>query len=121
MLADVLRLPALVSQEDALTFFHLSAERPRVSSRLALVMKRLWADTGVQYCFSRAREYHLNDSAPYFLQALDRISQPGQCSGREGARPGEVGVWFGGCPETRPSSRIWRARIWRTQAGYVRS
>lgn len=40
-------------------------------------MKKLWADPGVQTCFSRSREYQLNDSAPYYLNALDRISQPG--------------------------------------------
>ena len=39
-------------------------------------MKRLWMDGGVQHCFSRSREYQLNDSAAYFLNALDRISSP---------------------------------------------
>ena len=43
---------------------------------LAVVMKRLWADGGVQKCFMRSREYQLNDSAPYYLNYLDRISQP---------------------------------------------
>lgn len=38
------------------------------------VMKRLWMDGGVQHCFSRSREYQLNDSAAYYLNALDRIS-----------------------------------------------
>lgn len=40
------------------------------------VMKRLWMDGGVQHCFSRSREYQLNDSAAYYLNALDRISAP---------------------------------------------
>ena len=31
---------------------------------LSGVMKRLWRDGGVQECFSRSREYQLNDSAP---------------------------------------------------------
>ena len=39
-------------------------------------MKRLWTDEGVQECFSRSREYQLNDSAPYYLNSLDRVSQP---------------------------------------------
>lgn len=39
-------------------------------------MKRLWADPGVQECFLRSREYQLNDSAAYYLNALDRISLP---------------------------------------------
>uniref|UniRef100_A0A914XPQ6 Uncharacterized protein n=1 Tax=Plectus sambesii TaxID=2011161 RepID=A0A914XPQ6_9BILA len=34
-------------------------------------------DPGVQECFARSREYQLNDSAPYYLNSLDRISQPG--------------------------------------------
>lgn len=38
-------------------------------------MKHLWANPGVQQCFSRSREYQLNDSAAYYLNALDRISQ----------------------------------------------
>lgn len=39
-------------------------------------MKQLWADAGVQHCFSRAREYQLNDSAAYYLNSLDKISLP---------------------------------------------
>jgi len=45
-----------------------------LSVELSGVMKRLWKDAGVQECFSRSREYQLNDSAPYYLNALDRIS-----------------------------------------------
>jgi guanine nucleotide-binding protein G(i) subunit alpha len=48
-----------------------------LTPELAAVMKRLWTDDGVQDCFSRSREYQLNDSAPYYLNSLDRISQPG--------------------------------------------
>ncbi|KHJ89304.1 g-protein alpha subunit, partial [Oesophagostomum dentatum] len=43
---------------------------------LASVMKRLWADPGVQECFMRSREFQLNDSAPYYLNSLERIAQP---------------------------------------------
>ncbi|XP_030635194.1 guanine nucleotide-binding protein G(i) subunit alpha-1-like [Chanos chanos] len=52
-----------------------SAEEGFMSSELAGVIKRLWRDGGVQACFSRAREYQLNDSAAYYLNDLDRISQ----------------------------------------------
>ena len=41
-----------------------------------MIMKRLWSDAGVQACFLRSREYQLNDSAAYYLNALDRISAP---------------------------------------------
>lgn len=40
------------------------------------LMKKLWADPGVQQCFGRSREYQLNDSAAYYLNSLDRISHP---------------------------------------------
>ena len=46
-------------------------------TELAAAMKRLWTDAGVQECLERSREYQLNDSAPYYLNSLDRISQPG--------------------------------------------
>ncbi|XP_076824809.1 guanine nucleotide-binding protein G(i) subunit alpha-like isoform X2 [Clavelina lepadiformis] len=39
-------------------------------------MKRLWADKGVQVCFSRSREFQLNDSAQYYLDSLDRLVSP---------------------------------------------
>lgn len=33
----------------------------------------LWHDSGIQKAVARASEFHLLDSAPYFLDALDRI------------------------------------------------
>jgi len=36
----------------------------------------LWADHGVQECFRRSREFQLNDSAKYYFDSIDRISQP---------------------------------------------
>lgn len=45
-------------------------------SDLALGVKSLWADSGVQTCFRRSNEYQLNDSAAYYFDAIDRISQP---------------------------------------------
>ena len=54
-----------VFQEDARQLFALAgnAEDGEMSPELASVMKRLWKDSGVQECFSRSREYQLNDSA----------------------------------------------------------
>uniref|UniRef100_A0A8C5H395 Guanine nucleotide-binding protein G(o) subunit alpha n=1 Tax=Gouania willdenowi TaxID=441366 RepID=A0A8C5H395_GOUWI len=43
------------------------------SAELLSAMMRLWSDSGIQECFSRAREYQLNDSAQYYLDSLDRI------------------------------------------------
>ncbi|CAF0769164.1 unnamed protein product [Adineta ricciae] len=42
---------------------------------ISKAMQVLWADDGVQKCFLRAREYYLNDSAAYYLNSLDRLTQ----------------------------------------------
>ena len=36
-------------------------------------LKTLWADSGVKECYSRSREYQLNDSAAYYLDSLERL------------------------------------------------
>jgi len=52
------------TQDDARQLFSLAAaDDGDLSAELAGIMKRLWKDAGVQECFSRAREYQLNDSA----------------------------------------------------------
>ncbi|XP_062290070.1 guanine nucleotide-binding protein G(q) subunit alpha-like [Scomber scombrus] len=38
-------------------------------------IKSLWSDPGIQECYNRKREYQLSDSAKYYLDQLDRISQ----------------------------------------------
>ncbi|XP_002730534.1 guanine nucleotide-binding protein G(i) subunit alpha-like [Saccoglossus kowalevskii] len=43
---------------------------------LVVRIKRLWADKGVQECLARAREYQLNDSAVYYLNAIERLALP---------------------------------------------
>lgn len=65
-------------QENARQFFSLASatEEGELTPDLVKLMKRLWADSGVQECFLRSREYQLNDSAAYYLNALDRISLP---------------------------------------------
>ncbi|XP_068205889.1 guanine nucleotide-binding protein G(i) subunit alpha [Palaemon carinicauda] len=65
--------------DDARHFFTLAsaADEGELTPELSRVMKRLWNESGVQHCFSRSREYQLNDSAAYYLNALDRISRPG--------------------------------------------
>jgi hypothetical protein len=52
---------------DAKIFFSLIEtldDNEGLNPDLADIMKRLWQDAGVQMCFSRSREYQLNDSAP---------------------------------------------------------
>lgn len=62
--------------EDARQLFVLAAaaEDGQMPTELSTCMKQLWEDSGVQECFRRSREYQLNDSAPYYLNALERIS-----------------------------------------------
>ncbi|XP_058809965.1 guanine nucleotide-binding protein G(i) subunit alpha-like [Phymastichus coffea] len=60
-------------------FFAMASSTPEgeLGPELVGLMKGLWQDAGVQACFARSREYQLNDSAAYYLNALDRITQPG--------------------------------------------
>lgn len=65
-------------QDAARQFFTFAsaAEEGELTHELVSLMKKLWADPGVQQCFGRSREYQLNDSAAYYLNSLDRISHP---------------------------------------------
>lgn len=67
-----------IVNEDMKNFLTLASavDDGELSVELASIMKRLWADGGVQSCFLRSREYQLNDSAAYYLNSLDRISHP---------------------------------------------
>ncbi|XP_065272817.1 guanine nucleotide-binding protein G(o) subunit alpha isoform X6 [Emys orbicularis] len=53
-----------------------SSEDGFQTTELLSAMMRLWADSGIQECFNRSREYQLNDSAQYYLDSLDRIGAP---------------------------------------------
>ncbi|XP_021265278.1 guanine nucleotide-binding protein G(i) subunit alpha-2 [Numida meleagris] len=64
--------------DDARQLFVLSCtaeEQGVMPEDLANVIRRLWADHGVQACFNRSREYQLNDSAAYYLNDLERIAR----------------------------------------------
>ncbi|XP_047425547.1 guanine nucleotide-binding protein subunit alpha-14-like [Mugil cephalus] len=39
-------------------------------------IKRVWNDHGVQKCYDRRREFQLSDSAKYYLNDMDRITNP---------------------------------------------
>ncbi|THD21933.1 Heterotrimeric GTP-binding protein alpha subunit G-alpha-q [Fasciola hepatica] len=41
-----------------------------------IAIRSLWDDPGIKECYDRRREYQLTDSAKYYLDNLDRISQP---------------------------------------------
>lgn len=63
---------------DARQLFNLvsNSDEGEMPPELADIMKKLWKDSGVQECFMRSREFQLNDSAPYYLNELERISAP---------------------------------------------
>lgn len=64
--------------EDARHFFQICSQlhEGEMTPELAMTMKRLWLDAGVQECYSRSQEYQLNDSAYYYLSSLDRLANP---------------------------------------------
>ncbi|XP_057564164.1 guanine nucleotide-binding protein subunit alpha-15 isoform X2 [Hippopotamus amphibius kiboko] len=43
----------------------------------AMAMQWLWRDSGIRACYDRRREFHLLDSAVYYLSNLDRITEEG--------------------------------------------
>jgi guanine nucleotide-binding protein G(i) subunit alpha len=64
--------------EDVELFFETvrDSTRREITCELGERMDRLWKDEGLQGCYSRSREYQLNDSAAYYLNSLGRISSP---------------------------------------------
>ncbi|ORY36850.1 guanine nucleotide binding protein, alpha subunit [Rhizoclosmatium globosum] len=40
------------------------------------IIKKLWKDSGIQYCYSRANEFQLIDCCAYMMEHIDRISAP---------------------------------------------
>ena len=48
-----------------------------ITYELGEIMNRIWSDEGVQLCYSRSKEYQLNDSSGYFLNDIVRISDTG--------------------------------------------
>lgn len=52
-------------------------EAPQLPPALVHAIATLWADGGIQLAFSRSREFQLNDSAPYYFEAIARIGVSG--------------------------------------------
>ncbi|XP_037777426.1 guanine nucleotide-binding protein G(i) subunit alpha isoform X2 [Penaeus monodon] len=63
--------------DDARHFFTLASAARRKGIDTYLHYNEPCGKKMIQHCFSRSREYQLNDSAAYYLNALDRISRPG--------------------------------------------
>jgi len=66
------------NQKHATTILSLpnQIEGDQLPSDVSLAIKSLWVDQGVLECFSRSREYQLNDSAKYYFDSIDSISNP---------------------------------------------
>uniref|UniRef100_A0A914XKD2 Uncharacterized protein n=1 Tax=Plectus sambesii TaxID=2011161 RepID=A0A914XKD2_9BILA len=57
------------------------------TSETKKALKQLWADRGIRQCFDQRSVYQLNDSAKYFLDAVDR-------TGAKDYRPTEQDILF---------------------------
>eukprot|EP00128_Syssomonas_multiformis_P019110 Colp12_sorted_trinity150504_noHs@17146 len=74
-------LEADTSKEDAAKVIDLHEtlgdqfEGVAFHEEIAPLIQRLWADGGIQKANARSREFQLNDSAPYYFDAIDRIGQ----------------------------------------------
>jgi len=57
----------------------LASEKIRedINLQFAINVKKFWKDRGVQKCYKRRNEFHLLDSASYFLNDVERILEPG--------------------------------------------
>ncbi|CAB4475151.1 unnamed protein product [Rhizophagus irregularis] len=51
-------------------------EGDHLPQEVAIAIKILWTDSGVQEAFNRSREYQLNDSAKYYFDTIDAIAKP---------------------------------------------
>ncbi|KAI8609590.1 guanine nucleotide binding protein, alpha subunit [Chytriomyces sp. MP71] len=47
------------------------------TQELVKAIKLFWTDSGVQYCYSRAREYQLYENTAYFFDEIDRVCSAG--------------------------------------------
>ncbi|CAI5449835.1 unnamed protein product [Caenorhabditis angaria] len=71
-----LNIPFLDEQleNDAKTFLAFKMDTDEIPEEMVDIMKSIWKNEQIQKGFERSREYQLNDSAQYYLNALDRIA-----------------------------------------------
>lgn len=67
------------SEENSQLISNITTGLPNntLPAEIIQAFRALWADNGVKECFSRAYEYQLNDSAPYYFAEMDRILSEG--------------------------------------------
>ncbi|XP_024154910.1 guanine nucleotide-binding protein G(q) subunit alpha isoform X1 [Oryzias melastigma] len=74
---DTLQIPYKYehNKENASMVSSVDVERvTALTNAYAAALKSLWSDPGIQECHARKREYQLSDSAKYYLNDLDRIT-----------------------------------------------
>lgn len=52
-------------------------EATEITAEQKTALQGLWSDSGVQKCFERRNEFQISDSAKYYFDSLDRISEAG--------------------------------------------
>lgn len=67
---------AMIEESKITQKYMRNAEEGEFPKELANALALLWKDDSLQSCYGRAKEYQLNDSAGYYLDALDRLSEP---------------------------------------------
>ena len=62
--------------EERTAHSHALVEDIKVTPDLGRIITHLWKDKGIQEAFQRACEYQLSDCAHYFLNNVERLSDP---------------------------------------------
>ena len=62
--------------EERTSHSHALVEDIKVTPDLGRIISHLWSDKGIQEAFTRACEYQLSDCAHYFLNNVERLSDP---------------------------------------------
>eukprot|EP00127_Corallochytrium_limacisporum_P003267 Clim_evm116s147 gene=Clim_evmTU116s147 len=64
------------ASDELMTFGDQLDDDVSFTEEVAPLVRKLWADKGIQDCYGRSREYQLIDSANYYFENLDRIADP---------------------------------------------
>ncbi|XP_076977316.1 guanine nucleotide-binding protein subunit alpha-15 isoform X2 [Tamandua tetradactyla] len=68
-------LVSMQAMLEAMERLHIPFSRPGSKKRCAAAIQWLWRDAGIRACYERRREFHLLDSAGYYLSHLERITE----------------------------------------------
>eukprot|EP00124_Ichthyophonus_hoferi_P000981 Ihof_evm13s43 gene=Ihof_evmTU13s43 len=69
--------PELESSIDVLMALEEVHDLVGLPPQVANSVRDLWADDGIQACYKRRNEFQLNDSAAFYFDAIDRITDDG--------------------------------------------